>query len=35
MPAHTFEDGIRETIQWYLENQEWVQTVSGDAGRQK
>lgn len=26
-PAHTFEDGIRETIQWYLENQDWVKRV--------
>ena len=26
-PAHTFESGIRETIQWYLDNQEWVKQV--------
>jgi dTDP-glucose 4,6-dehydratase len=26
-PAHTFETGIRETIQWYLNNQEWVKRV--------
>jgi dTDP-glucose 4,6-dehydratase len=26
-PAHKFEDGIRETIRWYLDNQPWVQTV--------
>ena len=26
-PAHTFETGIRETVQWYLENQTWVETV--------
>jgi dTDP-glucose 4,6-dehydratase len=26
-PAHTFEQGIRETVQWYLDNQDWVQTV--------
>jgi dTDP-glucose 4,6-dehydratase len=26
-PAHSFETGIRETVQWYLENQEWVNTV--------
>jgi dTDP-glucose 4,6-dehydratase len=26
-PAHTFENGIRQTIQWYLANQEWVRTV--------
>ena len=27
-PAHTFETGIRETIQWYLANQEWVKRVT-------
>jgi len=26
-PAHTFEAGIRETVRWYLENQEWVEAV--------
>jgi dTDP-glucose 4,6-dehydratase len=26
-PAHTFETGIRETVQWYLANQEWVRAV--------
>jgi dTDP-glucose 4,6-dehydratase len=26
-PAHTFERGIRETVQWYLENQRWVDAV--------
>jgi dTDP-glucose 4,6-dehydratase len=23
-PAHKFEQGIRETVRWYLDNQEWV-----------
>ncbi len=27
VPAHKFEQGIRETIRWYLDNQPWVQTV--------
>ncbi len=27
VPAHRFEDGIRETIGWYLQNQSWVKTV--------
>ena len=27
-PAHRFEDGIRETIQWYLANQAWVRAVT-------
>jgi dTDP-glucose 4,6-dehydratase len=26
-PAHKFEDGIRETVQWYLDNQAWVKVV--------
>jgi dTDP-glucose 4,6-dehydratase len=26
-PAHTFEQGIRKTVQWYLDNQSWVRTV--------
>ena len=26
-PAHTFESGIRETIRWYLDNQDWVKRV--------
>ena len=26
-PAHTFENGIRETVQWYLANQAWVSQV--------
>jgi len=26
-PAETFETGIRKTVQWYLDNQEWVEGV--------
>jgi dTDP-glucose 4,6-dehydratase len=26
-PAETFETGIRKTVQWYLDNQEWVNNV--------
>ena len=26
-PAHKFEGGIRETIRWYLDHQDWVRTV--------
>jgi dTDP-glucose 4,6-dehydratase len=26
-PAHKFEQGIRETVRWYLDNQNWVKTV--------
>ncbi|MGI8967357.1 MAG: dTDP-glucose 4,6-dehydratase [Limisphaerales bacterium] len=28
-PAHTFTAGLRETIKWYLANQDWVKTVNG------
>ena len=27
VPAHEFQQGISETIQWYLDNQEWVRAV--------
>lgn len=26
-PTHTFEDGLRETVQWYLDNEAWVKNV--------
>ena len=30
-PEETFETGIRKTVQWYLDNQDWVANVqSGD-----
>ncbi len=30
-PAYTFEQGIKETIEWYLNNTEWIDNiVSGD-----
>jgi len=30
-PQYTFETGLKETVQWYLENQEWWQNIiSGD-----
>lgn len=27
VPAHRFEDGIRETVRWYLDHQDWVKAV--------
>jgi len=27
VPAHKFEQGLRETVRWYLENQDWVRAV--------
>lgn len=32
-PAETFESGIRKTVQWYLDSQEWVQNVTSGAYR--
>lgn len=32
-PAETFETGIRKTVQWYLDNQAWVQNVTSGAYR--
>jgi dTDP-glucose 4,6-dehydratase len=29
-PAHTFRQGIRETVRWYLDNQAWVRAVLAD-----
>ena len=29
VPAHKFEQGIRETVRWYLDNQPWVLKVLG------
>jgi dTDP-glucose 4,6-dehydratase len=27
VPAHRFEQGIRETVRWYVDNQQWVRSV--------
>jgi dTDP-glucose 4,6-dehydratase len=27
-PAETFETGIRKTVQWYLDNQAWVENIT-------
>ena len=32
-PQETFETGIRKTVQWYLDNQPWVQNVASGAYR--
>lgn len=30
-PTYTFEQGIKETIEWYLNNTEWIENiVSGE-----
>ena len=33
-PQETFETGIRKTIEWYLDNQDWVQNVTSGAYRE-
>ena len=33
-PKETFETGIRKTIRWYLENDEWVKDVTSGSYRQ-
>jgi dTDP-glucose 4,6-dehydratase len=33
-PAETFETGIRKTVQWYLDNQAWVNNVLSGSYRQ-
>lgn len=32
-PAETFDTGIRKTVQWYLENQDWVANVQSGSYR--
>ncbi len=32
-PAETFETGIRKTVRWYLDNQDWVKNVTSGAYR--
>ncbi|MPM39983.1 dTDP-glucose 4,6-dehydratase [bioreactor metagenome] len=26
-PAYTFEQGMKETIEWYVNNQEWIKNI--------
>jgi dTDP-glucose 4,6-dehydratase len=33
-PAETFESGIRKTVQWYLDNQVWVENITSGQYRQ-
>ncbi|GAB4484565.1 MAG: dTDP-glucose 4,6-dehydratase [Anaerolineales bacterium] len=32
MPRHDIESGLRATVQWYLDNPDWVQSVLGQDG---
>ena len=33
-PKETFESGIRKTVRWYLDNEEWVREVTSGSYRQ-
>lgn len=33
-PAETFDSGIRKTVMWYLDNQQWVENVASGAYRE-
>jgi dTDP-glucose 4,6-dehydratase len=33
-PAVTFEDGIRQTVRWYLDHPEWVESVTSGSYRE-
>jgi len=34
-PRHAFEQGLRETVQWYLEHHDWVEGVRGSYDRER
>ena len=33
-PAESFETGLRKTVQWYLDNEDWVESVTSGAYQQ-
>ena len=32
-PSYAFEDGLRDTIRWYLENRDWCEAVQDESSR--
>ncbi len=34
-PSHTFETGLHRTIQWYVDNREWCESVTHDSYRRE
>jgi dTDP-glucose 4,6-dehydratase len=34
-PRHTFEDGLRETVRWYLANRAWCEAVQSGSYRRE
>ena len=33
-PRETFETGIRKTVQWYLDNEDWIRGVTDGSYRE-
>jgi len=33
-PSVSFEEGLRQTLQWYLDNDDWLQRVTSGAYRE-
>jgi dTDP-glucose 4,6-dehydratase len=33
-PAETFNSGIRKTVEWYLQNDEWIEHVTSGSYQQ-
>jgi dTDP-glucose 4,6-dehydratase len=33
-PSHRFEDGLQKTIQWYIQNEQWVKNIQTGSYRQ-
>ena len=34
-PHHAFDEGLRETVRWYLEHREWAEAVRGGYDRER
>lgn len=34
-PRHNFEDGLKQTVEWYMTNQQWWQNISSGAYKQR
>jgi len=34
-PRHAFDDGLRATVAWYLENRAWCERIAGRTGRDR
>ncbi len=32
LPKHDIESGLRETVEWYLDNTAWVEAITKQAG---